>query len=416
MRRVVITGIGSWNGFGAGVPRFLEALRAGACAIGDMTLFSTEGFRTHRAAVAPTPDLTGVVPESLEPRLSRSDRMAVAAAREAWDHAGLGGSELAASRIGVMLGGTTGGMLEAEDLLRRRRSGELARMPLRGLVSMPVASTADVLASVFGLSGVRSTVVTACSSSANSLGLAADAIQDGRADAMLAGGTDAHCKMTYAGFNALQALSPDVCRPFDRNRAGLSLGEGAAMFVLEEEEHARARGADVLAEFGGYGMSADAHHMTAPDPEGRGAVLAMRRALAEARVDPRDVSYVNAHGTGTPQNDPIETRAIKTVFGDHASRLAVSSTKSQTGHCLGAAGAIEILATVLALRHQFLPPTVNLEDPDPECDLDYVPGAARDAALSIAVSNSYGFGGNNTSVVLCAYAGAQARGTARGSN
>ena len=217
---------------------------------------------------------------------------------------------------------------------------------------------------------------------------------------MLAGGTDAHCKMTYAGFNALQALAPDVCRPFDRRRAGLSLGEGAAMFALEEEAHARRRGAEILAELAGYGMSADAYHMTAPDPAGRGAVLAMRRALAEARIEPQAVDYVNAHGTGTAQNDPIETRAIKEVFGEHARRLAVSSTKSQTGHCLGAAGAIEILATVLALRHGFLPPTVTLEEPDPECDLDYVPRTARASRLRVAVSNSYGFGGNNTSVVL----------------
>jgi 3-oxoacyl-(acyl-carrier-protein) synthase len=294
-------------------------------------------------------------------------------------------------------------MLEAEEVLRRRRSGELARMPVRGLVAMPVASTADVLAQVFGCGGARRTTVTACSSSANSLGLAADLIQDGRADAALAGGTDAHCKMTYAGFNALQALSPDVCRPFDRRRAGLSLGEGAAMFVLEEEARARRRGAAILAEFGGYGMSADAHHMTAPDPQGRGAVLAMRRALREARVDAGAVEYVNAHGTGTPQNDPIETRAIKEVFGEHARRLAVSSTKSQTGHCLGAAGAIEALATVLALHHGFVPPTIHLEEPDPECDLDYVPAVARDERVRVALSNSYGFGGNNTSVLLTTY-------------
>jgi 3-oxoacyl-[acyl-carrier-protein] synthase II len=403
MRRVVITGAGSWNGFGAGVPRFLEALQNSRCAIGDMTLFSTAGFRTGRAAVAPTPEVDDLAGVRVGPRLSRSDGMALAAAREAWQSSGIGETKLATDRIAVVVGGTTGGMLEAEEVLRRRRSGELARMHLRGLVTMPVASTADVLAHAFGCAGARATVVTACSSSANSLGFAADLIQEGRADAALAGGTDAHCKMTYAGFNALQALAPDVCRPFDRRRAGLSLGEGAAMFVLEEEAQARRRGAVILAEFGGYGMSADAYHMTAPDPEGRGAVLAMRRALREARVAAESVEYVNAHGTGTPQNDPIETRAIKEVFGAHAQRLAVSSTKSQTGHCLGAAGAIEILATVLGLRQGFVPPTIHLEEPDPECDLDYVPGAARERRLRFAVSNSYGFGGNNTSVVLAAY-------------
>ena len=404
MRRVVISGAGSWNGFGAGVPRFLEALRGAQCAIGDMTLFPTDGFRSGRAAVAPTPQAGDLPAGAARARLSRSDRLALAAAREAWLDSGIGGARLLPERIGVVVGGTTGGMLEAEEMLRRRRSGELERMRPSGLVTMPVASTADVLAHAFGCTGARTTAVTACSSSANSLGFAADMIQEGRAEAVLAGGTDAHCKMTYAGFNALQALAPDVCRPFDRRRAGLSLGEGAAMFVLEEEGHARRRGAVILAEFRGYGMSADAHHMTAPDPEGRGAVLAMRRALREARVEPEAVEYVNAHGTGTPQNDPIETRAIKQVFGRHATRLAVSSTKSQVGHCLGAAGAIEILATVLALHHGFIPPTIHLEEPDPECDLDYVPGAARERRLRVAVSNSYGFGGNNTSVVLSAYA------------
>ncbi|MGH7822156.1 MAG: beta-ketoacyl-[acyl-carrier-protein] synthase family protein, partial [Candidatus Binatia bacterium] len=325
-------------------------------------------------------------------------------AREARRSSGLADSGVAAPRIGVAVGGTTGGMLEAEERYRRAsREGRRLGAPI--LLSMPVHATADALAAVFGLEGPRITVATACSSSVNSIGLAADAIQEGRADVMIAGGTEAHCKMTFAGFNALQAIDPGVCRPFDRRRAGLSLGEGAAILVLEAEEHARRRGADVLAEIGGYGASADAHHMTAPDPEGRGAVLAMRRALAEAGVSPAEVDYVNAHGTGTPQNDPIETRAIHQVFGAHAPRLAVSSTKSQLGHCLGAAGAVEVLATVLAIRHGFVPPTANLEEPDPECDLDYVSRTARERKVRIALSNSYGFGGNDASICLRAYEG-----------
>lgn len=409
MRRVVISGIGSWNGFGGGAPAFLDALHAGRCAIGEMTLFPTEAFRTRRAAVAPPTALGDWVPAPLERRLSRSDRMALAAAREAWRGSGIADAGLAAERIGVVIGGTTGGMLEAEEALRRRRAGEIPRMRIQDLVAMPVHSSAEAVAALLGCRGPRLTVVTACSSSANAIGLGADLIQEGRAEAVVAGGTDAHCKMTYAGFNALQALDPDVCRPFDRRRAGLSLGEGAAMLVLEEEGHARRRGAEILAELAGYGTSADAHHMTAPDPQGRGAVLAMRRALREAGVDPAEVDYVNAHGTGTVQNDPIETAAIKEVFGAHARALAVSSTKSQTGHCLGAAGAIEIAATVLALRHGFVPPTVNLDEPDPLCDLDYVPRVAREQRLAVALSNSYGFGGNNTSVVLRSYDGSARR-------
>jgi 3-oxoacyl-[acyl-carrier-protein] synthase II len=291
-------------------------------------------------------------------------------------------------------------MREAEDMLRDVDVGELERWPIRRLLSFPVSSTADLLAAVFDCRGEHTTVSTACSSSANAVGLAADAIQEGRADVVLAGGTEAHCKLTYAGFNALQALDSGPCRPFDRRRAGLSLGEGAAVMVLEAEARARARGARIYAEIAGYGTSADAHHMTAPHPGGEGAVLAMRRALAEAGVDSSAVEYVNAHGTGTVQNDPIETRAIRAVLGKRADRVPVSSTKSQVGHCLGAAGAVEILATLLALHHGFVPPTVNLDEADPECDLDYVPGRAREGRFAVALSNSYGFGGNNTSVVV----------------
>ena len=400
MRGVVITGAGSVNALGVGVGRFLEGLRAGACAIGPMTLFPVEGYRTQRAAVAPEVGVGGLVPAGVARRLSRSDRMALVAAAEAWEASGAGESGAAPDRVGVVLGGTTAGMFEAEEDYRRLGAGELGRLRASRLLSMPVSATADVVAAAFGAEGPRATVATACSSSVNAIGLAADAIRAGRADVVLTGGTEGHCRMTFAGFNALQAVDPDVCRPFDRRRAGLSLGEGAAILVLEAEERARRRGAPVLAAVGGHGMSADAHHMTAPDPEGRGAVLAMRRALAASRVDPGQIDYVNAHGTGTPQNDPVETRAIRTVFGAGAARLGVSSTKSQVGHCLGAAGAVEALATVLAIVHGFLPPTVNLEEPDPECDLDYVPREARERRIRFALTNSYGFGGNNASLVL----------------
>jgi len=225
-------------------------------------------------------------------------------------------------------------------------------------------------------------------------------IRSGRADAVLCGGTDALCRMTFSGFNALQALDKVPCRPFDRRRAGLTLGEGAAMFVLEEEAAAHDRGAPILAEFLGYGVSADAHHITQPRPDAAGALLAMQRALGASGVSPEEIDYVNAHGTGTPMNDVLETRALKTLFGPCAYRIPVSSTKSMVGHCLGAAGAIEALACVVALRGDFLPPTVTLEEPDPECDLDYVPRTSRPARVRTVLSNSYGFGGNNTAIVL----------------
>jgi len=273
---------------------------------------------------------------------------------------------------------------------------------------MLIVNMASGLVSMrFGAKGPNSAVVTACATGNHALGDAFRLIQRGDADVMIAGGAEAIVvPLTIAGFCSMKAMSTrndepqKASRPFDAARDGFVCGEGGGILVLESLEHARGRDARIYGEIVGYGMTGDAHHMTAPDPEGRGAVLAMRRALAEAGIEPAAVGYVNAHGTGTPQNDPIETRAIKTVFGDHARRLAVSSTKSQIGHCLGAAGAIEILATVLALRHGFLPPTVNLEEPDPECDLDYVPRSAREQRVRVALSNSYGFGGNNTSVVL----------------
>ena len=394
MRRVFVTGTGSVNALGRGVPAFLAGLREGRSGIGEMRLFSTEGFRTHRAAVAPEIPPPASMERSAARRLSRSDRMALAAALEAWGAAGFREAPPDAGRVGVFVGATTGGMLEAESLASEKPPSPFAAL------ATPVSIPADRIGIALGLGGARLTVATACSSSVSSIGLAADHVREGQAEVVLAGGVDAHCRMTFAGFNALQAIDPDVCRPFDRRRAGLSLGEGAAFLVLESEEHARRQGARALVEIAGFGMSADAHHMTAPDPEGRGAVLAMQRSLADAGIAAGAVGYVNAHGTGTPANDPVETRAIRTVFGAHADRLAVSSTKSQVGHCLGAAGAIEALATLLAITHGFLPPTLNLEEADPECDLDYVPGKARLASLEVALTNSYGFGGNNASLVL----------------
>jgi 3-oxoacyl-[acyl-carrier-protein] synthase II len=263
-----------------------------------------------------------------------------------------------------------------------------------------VSVPADAIAAVFACNGPRLTVSTACSSGANALGIASDWIRQGRAAAVLCGGTDSLCRMTYSGFNALQALDARPCRPFDVDRAGLSLGEGAAMMVLEDEAHARRRGARVLGELVGYGVSGDAHHLTQPRPDGAGAVLAMRRALENAAVNADEIDYINAHGTGTPLNDVIETRAVKALFGGRAYRIPISSTKSAIGHTLGAAGALEAVASLLALRAGFVPPTVTLENPDPECDLDYVPKRARAAELRTVLSNSYGFGGNNTSLVL----------------
>jgi 3-oxoacyl-[acyl-carrier-protein] synthase II len=397
--RVVVTGVGTVNPLARSAGAFARALRAGTCAIAPLTLFDPSGYRSRIAAEVPAAEPPRFLPPPLRRRASRADVFALLAAAEALADSRL---EVAAApaRVGLVLGGTTGGMLRAEACLRARIEGRLRRYRPGPLLGAPIGTSADLVAAAFGIAGPRLTLSTACSSSANALGTALDWLRLGRADAVVAGGTESLCVTIFAGFNALHALSVEPCRPFDRRRDGLSLGEGAAVLVLEREERAARRGAPVHAELLAYGTSADAHHLTAPHPEGTGAVLAMRRALARAGVEPAAIDYVNTHGTGTPLNDAVETAAIKAVFGRAAARLAASSTKAAVGHTLGAAGAIEALATVLALRDGFLPPTVNLEEPDPACDLDFVPRASRPAALRLALSNSYGFGGNNTCLVL----------------
>jgi len=399
MRRVVVTGVGSVNALGVGVPAFLDGLRTARCAIGPVTCFDTAGYRSTIGAEVR--DL--VAPAWLPPRTarhaSRTDLLALTAGHEALTQAGLTAREAVRRDLAIVLGTTTGGMFDGEEYYRRVLAGE---PPGRhtAVLGLPVAVCADQLARVFGCTGPRLTVSTACSSGANALGVAADWIRHGQAPAVLCGGVDSLCRMTYSGFNALQALDVVPCRPFDRDRAGLTLGEGAALFVLEDLEHARARGASLHAEVRGYGNSADAYHITQGRPDGAGILLAMRHALADADIDAAAIDYVNAHGTGTPSNDVVETRALRALLGTRAEAVPVSSTKSMVGHCLAAAGAIEALACVLAIQHGFVPATATLETPDPECDLDYVPRCSRPHAVHTALSNSYGFGGNNSSLVL----------------
>jgi 3-oxoacyl-[acyl-carrier-protein] synthase II len=398
MRRIAITGYGTINALGAGAEVFERGLRDGRCAIGPLTVLPREGFRSQVAAEVKEMVLPPGIPSPLSRRASRTSRLALIAADEALRMASLDTSNR--ELIGVVLGTTTGGLGRGEESYRRMQSGQQKAPRISGWLEAPVSVAADALAHTFACDGPRLTVSTACSSSANALGIAADWIRWGRAEAVLCGGADSLCWTTYSGFNVLQALDTVACRPFDRRRAGLTLGEGSAMFVLEDWERAQLRGAAIAAELVSYGVSADAHHLTQPRPDGQGAMSAMRRALRAGGVEPEEIDYINAHGTGTPLNDVAETKAIKAVFGAHAYRIPVTSTKSMVGHCLAAAGAIETLASVLAMRGGFVPPTATLEEADPECDLDYVPGASRPAALRTVLSNSYGFGGNNTSVVL----------------
>lgn len=399
-RRVLITGMGVVCALGNSTDAFWEGISRGRCGIGPVTLFDVSGYRTRLGAQVKDLDPRRNLPQKSIRRMSRCDQMGMVAAFEALKDSDLRWGKVDLERFGIIIGGGAGGISSAECFYEDYyRKGPSFAHPLHVFPTPPNMVT-DWICLEYGLKGPRSTVVTACSSSATSIGFAADLIRYDRADLMLAGGCDAMCQLTFSGFNSLRALDEGPCRPFDANRKGISLGEGAALLVLEEAEHALARGAKIYGEFAGYGISCDAYHMTAPDSKGEGAVMAMTSSLADAGLSPEEVGYINAHGTGTQYNDLVETLAIKTVFGERAYHLPVSSTKSMVGHCLGAAGGIEAAATLLALHYQMIPPTIHYQNRDEQCDLDYVPNEARKGEIQVALSNSFAFGGNNTAVVV----------------
>ncbi len=388
MRRVAVTGIGVVSALGPDAKSFEAGLRAGRSGIRPLTLFDTAGFRARLAAQAPDP--TPPVDDARLATASRPDRFGLQAAFEAVAAAGLDAHALADAA--VIFGTGTGGLTSTEAFVKAG-DGDASL-----LIAHQPASVTDLVARHLGVHGPRTTIMTACSSSATAIGYAADRIRLGHVDVALAGGAEGLTRLTYAGFGCLRATAPgdEPCRPFDAERKGLTLGEGAAVLVLEDFDRARARGATILAVVAGWGITADAHHMTAPHPEGEGAARAMRMALDDARLSADAIGYINAHGTGTPHNDAAETLAIKSVLGARAPSVPVSSIKSMVGHTLGAAGAIEAAASVLSLARGFLPPTVNLRTPDPAFGLDYVPGAAREIEVAAILSNSFAFGGNNT--------------------
>jgi 3-oxoacyl-[acyl-carrier-protein] synthase II len=399
-RTVAITGLGAVTALGGDVGALATAVAEGRRGIGPLTLFAHQG---RCAIAAQVPEVAAAGAEVLGAptarRLSRADRFALLAAEQACRAAGL--ADGLRRGAALFVGATTGGMRETEEAYRRRRAGGEARFRISRLLGTPLSTSAAAVSQALGLFGPRATFSTACSSSALAIAAASAAIRRGEARVAVAVGTDQLCRLTYAGFDSLQALDPEPCRPFDRTRRGLTLGEGAAALVLEDVAHARARGARVRAVVRGHATTADAHHVTAPHPEGAGARRALTGALADAGLPPEAVDYVNAHGSGTPQNDEVEVAALRAVFGRHASRLAISSSKSQVGHCLAAAGAVEAVVTALALESGIVPPTVGLHEPDPAwADLDLVPTAGRRASLAIAVSSSYGFGGHNVTLVL----------------
>ena len=406
MNKVVITGMGAITPCGNTVDAFWNRIRAGQIGIDFITRFPTDDFKVKVAA-----EVKDFTPENYmerreAKRMDLYSQYAVAAAVDAAADAGLSDSDLRGNaRAGVIVGSGIGGLVTMEEqVIRLQEKGPGRVGPL--FIPMTIANMAAGSVAVrLGTTGICTAVVTACASGTNSIGEAFRQIKHGYADIMLAGGAEAAItRIGMAGFQSLTALSESTnparaSIPFDKDRDGFVMGEGAGVLVLEELSHAEARGARILAEVVGYGTSCDAYHMTAPNPSGAGAASAMTQAVAEAGIDPRDISYINAHGTSTPSNDLPETTAIKTVFGADAYGIPVSSTKSMTGHLLGAAGAIEAIICVQALREGFVPPTMGLSVPEDGCDLHYVPNKGYEAALTYALSNSFGFGGHNA--VLC---------------
>ncbi len=404
-KRIVITGLGTLNAIANNIPDFVSALRRGVCGIQPLDLFDTEGFRCRNGGQIKNFTPRDYIPQDFSlKRMSRADMLSFAATLAALTDAGLYPlPQQLTEETGVAIGGGSGGLLEAEsfykDLLEKNgRSARFSR-----LSSVYCASSADRIASNLGLSGPKATFMTACSAGATAIGYARDLIQGGQAQIMIAGGVEPMCRITYAAFNALKSLDPGTCHPFDKDREGLSLGEAAAIMVLESLDAAVDRGAKIYGEVLGYGVTCDSFHMTAPDEKASGAVRSMQVALADSGLASEDVDYINAHGTATSVNDIMETKAIKGVFGPRAYSLPVSSTKAMTAHTLGAAGALEGIVSILALSHGFIPPTINYRNPDPECDLDYVTSGARSADLRIVLSNSFAFGGNNTTVIFGKY-------------
>jgi len=400
--RVVITGMGTVNSIAKTPDEYARALEDGVCGIGPITVFDTTAHRTKTGGQVRDFCPRKMIPGSFTlKRMSRSDLLAMAATVQALDQAGLLPFPASLTETtGVSIGGGAGGMLEGEDFYKSYATKGRDKTRFSPLSSLFCASSSDHIASGLGLFGPKTTFMPACSSGATAVGFAADQIRAGRADIMITGGTEPLSQIIYAAFNSLRSVDPEFCKPFDKNRQGLSLGEGSGIFILESLAHASARGAQIFGEILGYGVTCDSHHMTAPDPEASGSIRAMQAALADAGVAKEQIEYINAHGTATPANDAAETRGIKALFEKRAYDIPVSSTKSMIAHTLGAAGALEGMACVLAMRNGFIPPTIHLSEPDPECDLDYVPGRSRKKELSIVLSNSFAFGGNNTSLVF----------------
>lgn len=406
-RRVVVTGIGTVNPLGNSAGEYWNALLKGRSGIAAITRFDASQHATRFGGEVKNFSPEGVIDARETRRMDLFTQFALVGTEEAISDAGIDPEKIDLYRAGVVIGTGIGGILSFESEHSKLIAGGPRRVSPYFVPLMIADIAAGHISIKHGFKGPNYTTISACASASHAIGDAVRLIKYGDADVMITGGSEAAVSpMGVAGFASLRALSTRndepqrASRPFDLERDGFVIGEGAGILVVEELEHARKRGATIYAEVAGIGFTGDAHHVTAPAPGGEGAVRAMRRAMEDAGVDPQNIGYINAHGTSTPFNDKSETAAIKTTFGDHAYQLNVSSTKSMTGHLLGAAGAIEAIALVLAVKHQVVPPTINYENPDPECDLNYTPNQPQEREVLAGISNTFGFGGHNASIVV----------------
>jgi 3-oxoacyl-[acyl-carrier-protein] synthase II len=412
-RRVVVTGLGAVTPLGNTVDETWAGIRAGKSGLGPITLFDASEYAVRIAAEVKNFETAPWLDRKEARKMARFCQFVTVAAAQAIADAGFTKETISAAKSGIMIGNGIGGFEVIEASMKKYFEAGPGRVPPLSVPMFISNEGAGNISMLYGIQGVSWTLATACASSTDSLGMALDLVRAGRMDVCVAGGAEASITGFGIGaFSVLQTLATSfndnpqqASRPFDRDREGFIMGEGAGILILEELEHAKARGAKIYAEFAGYGGSSDAYHITSPNPDGSGGALAITRALEDAGVKPEDVQYYNAHGTSTPINDPSETLMIKKAFGDHAYNMKVSSTKSMTGHCVGAAGAIEALICVKAICDGFYPPTINLENPDLEhgCDLDYVPNTGVEGNIDVACSGSLGFGGHNGVVVMRKY-------------
>jgi len=398
-KSIVISGIGIISPIGNNIEEFCQNLKKGVSGIDKITAFDTTGLRSKYGG-----EIKGFEPNSYFTRkdlrrMDRASQIALVAVKEAVEKSGIDFVKEEGIKCGISLGTTLGGMILGgryyRDLYVNKKSYASR------LLDYPLYSVGSRMCIEYGLLGTNLAISTACSSSNIAIGCGLDLIRYGNMDVMIVGGFDTMAELTCAGFGVMRNTSPDkYCRPFDKNRKGLLLGEGAGILIIEELEHCRRRGGKIIGEIPGYGMSSDAYHMTAPEVIGKGPSLAINNALEDSGINKEKIDYINAHGTGTTHNDLIETRAIKRIWGEDAYKIPVSSTKSMIGHTLGASGAIELIISLLAITEGFIPPTINYETKDPNCNLDYVPNIGRDQKVNCVLSNNFGFGGNNCSVIV----------------